>query len=355
MRNEVIDGAQDALIPVLIPAYKPDPRMLTLCRELLAAGLSVLLVDDGGGENYLRLFEEAKAMGCHVARHAVNLGKGRALKTGINEALLTYPNIAGIVTADADGQHTVKDILRVMDVMRGAPGTMVTGARALKENVPIKSRLGNTITRYVYRFVTGIRCHDTQTGLRGIPADKLTEILRMPGERYEYEMTMLLRLRELDMPLKEVEIETIYIDDNKGSHFHPVKDAFRVYSVILRFLTSSILSFGVDYGLYLLLLKGVGLVPWLCYGLARVASSLFNYTVNRAAVFGGRGGKASIVRYYALVIVQMAVGALLVDVLSQGVHISASWIKIPVDIVLFFISYIIQRDFVFANRKEKKD
>lgn len=339
---------------VLIPAYKPDERLVTLCQELLHCSLSVMVVDDGGGDAYRPIFEEVQAMGCHVERHAVNLGKGRALKTGINAAMNAYPDIHGIVTADADGQHTCPDILRIAGAMHTYPDTLIMGSRKFEGNVPFKSRAGNAITRHVYRFVTGIKCHDTQTGLRGIPAKFLGEMLTLRGERYEYEMTMLLKLRDLDLSLYEVEIETIYIDDNKGSHFHPFRDAARIYSVILGFLLSSILSFCLDYALYLFGLRILNLPPWACYALARLLSSLFNYYINRTAVFGGRGGKSSIVRYYMLAAAQLLLGAWLVENLHSLPGLDAGWVKIPVDAFLFLISYVVQRDFVFGDRWKRK-
>lgn len=339
---------------VLIPAYKPDERMVNLCRELLDAGLSVMVVDDGSGRSFRHFYDEAQAMGCHIERHAVNLGKGRALKTGINAALNNYPDLRGLVTADADGQHTCKDILRIVDAMQEYPDALVTGSRAFTGNVPFKSRAGNAITRYVYRFVTGIRCHDTQTGLRGIPAKTLGNMLKLPGERYEYEMTMLLKLRDMEMPLHEVSIETIYIDDNKGSHFNPLRDATKIYSVILKFMASSLVSGGLDMLVYLLCLLVFSLQPWLCYVIARVISSLVNYSLNRTAVFNRRGGNGSIFRYYLLAVLQMAAGSGLVEFFHTVVGINAGWMKIPVDAVLFFISYVIQRDFVFSDRWTKK-
>lgn len=338
---------------VLIPAYKPDERLVSLCAQLRENGLEVLVVDDGSGQACQSFFEEVALLGCHVERHAVNLGKGRALKTGINAALNRYPALLGVVTADADGQHTCTDILRIVEAMREQPGTLIMGSRAFSGNVPLKSRVGNTITRYVYAFVTGIRCHDTQTGLRGIPAEALGDMLRLSGERYEYEMNMLLKLRDFSMPLHEVAIETIYIDDNKGSHFHPFRDGMRIYSVILRFLLSSLISFGLDYLLFLGCLR-LGFSPWLGYAVARVVSSLFNYWLNRTAVFGGRGGNASILRYYLLAAAQLAIGAGLVEFLHTVVGLHASWMKIPVDMMLFLVSYVLQRDFVFGDRWDKK-
>lgn len=338
---------------VLIPAFKPDERMVTLCGRLREAGFAVLAVDDGSGPAYRPVFDQAHSLGCQVVRHAVNLGKGRALKTGINAALNLFPDLPGLITADADGQHTAGDIQKIADAMRAHPDSLVTGARSVGKEMPLKSRAGNALTRLVYRFVSGVKCKDTQTGLRGIPARALPALLTIPGERYEYEMMMLLRLGDLDLPLHEVDIETIYIDDNKGSHFHPLRDGLRIYSVIFKFLLSSVLSFGLDYALYLFFRMLLRLEPWLCYALARALSSLFNYTLNRMAVFGGRGGHTSILRYYLVAASQMAAGAGLVQLL-HSVGFDAGWVKIPVDIVLFFLSYTLQRDFVFGSRWRQK-
>ncbi|MDR3051459.1 MAG: bifunctional glycosyltransferase family 2/GtrA family protein [Oscillospiraceae bacterium] len=338
---------------VLIPAYKPDVRLPQLVELLRARGLDVLVVDDGGGEATLPIFQQITALGTPVVRHAVNLGKGRALKTGINEILLRWPCVSGVVTADADGQHTPDDILKVCQTMVQYPDTLVIGGRAFSGSVPWKSRAGNAITRVVYRLATGIRIHDTQTGLRGIPAAALATMVAMPGERYEYEMNMLLKLRDLALPPMEIPIETVYIDDNKGSHFNPLRDAARIYRVIFRYLLTALLSYGLDYALYLALRAWTGMELYLCYGVARVISSLFNYTLSKHAVFGGHGGKGAIFRYYLLMVVQMAVGA----GLTQGLSVlpsalSDKLIKPVVDICLAVASYWVQREFVFRVKKK---
>lgn len=332
---------------VLIPAYKPDERLIALCEALVAGGLPVLIVDDGSGPSHLGLFDRAQALGCAVLRHAVNLGKGRALKTGVNEAMNRFPALCGLITADADGQHTAADIRSVRDAMEKTPGALILGARRFTGSVPFKSRAGNAITKLVYRFVSGVRATDTQTGLRGIPAEAFAALLRLSGERYEYEMNMLLALPGLSLPVAEVEIETIYIDDNKGSHFRPFRDAARIYAVIFKFSLSSLLSFCVDYGLYVALLSFTGLPSYACYGVARVFSSLLNYAVNKAAVFSGRGGPQSIVRYYLLSAVQLGVGAGLVELFSGVFRLPATLVKVPIDLILFFFSFVIQRKFVF--------
>ena len=331
---------------VLIPAYKPDDRLTELVKELKDKNLDVLLVDDGGQEAFRHIFEDCRALGAEVAVHAVNQGKGRALKTGINAALLLWPDLSGIVTADADGQHTPTDILRLIEAMDQHENTLVLGSRAFTGNVPFKSLWGNRITRAVYALASGVKVGDTQTGLRGLPRCALEEMIRIDGERYEYEMNVLLKIRDMHLGVFEVPIETIYINDNAGSHFNPVRDAIRIYMVIFKYMFSAIASFAIDYALYWLCL-GFGLASWLSYALARLVSSQVNYNLNKHTVFSGRGGKSSMLKYYALAVVQGAIGAALVQVLPRFIPLPAGVIKIPVDLILFAFSFIIQRDYVF--------
>lgn len=335
-------------IIVLIPAYKPDERLVELVRALRDQALDVQLVDDGGQQTYAPIFEQCRALGAQVAVHTVNLGKGRALKTGINAALINWPELRGIVTADADGQHTPQDILRLMEAAKAHPDTLILGSRAFTGDVPFKSRWGNRITRFVYALASGVHVGDTQTGLRVLPRGALEEMMRIDGERYEYEMNVLLKLRDMKLGVFEVPIETIYIDDNAGSHFNPVRDALRIYLVIFKYLFSSVTSFAVDYALYWLFLW-LGVSGFVSYALARLVSSQVNYHLNKHTVFSGRGTKYSMAKYYVLAVVQGAIGAGLVQFLPGVVPISAGIIKIPVDLVLFALSYIIQRDYVFNS------
>ena len=345
-----MDNMEYTRAVVLIPAYKPDERLIDLTRELKEKELDVLLVDDGGGEAFAHIFSACRELGAEVAVHAVNMGKGRALKTGINAAMLLWPDLAGIVTADADGQHTPADILRLIDALHEHPDKLVLGSRAFTGNVPKKSLWGNKITRTVYALVSGVRVGDTQTGLRALPRCALAAMARIDGERYEYEMNVLLKLRDMNLGVFEVPIETIYINDNAGSHFNPVRDAAKIYLVIFKhlfmYLFSSGFSFVVDYALFWLCL-GFGLSGFVSYAIARLISSQVNYRLNKHAVFGGRGGKYSMVKYYALCVVQGAIGAGLVQLLPTVLPVSEALIKIPVDIVLFMLSYMIQRDYVF--------
>ena len=177
---------------ILIPAYKPDEKLTRLVEKLLA-DFPVVVVDDGGGEAYASLFDRVRALGAAVLTHEVNRGKGAALKTGIAH-LLQVQDCLGAVTADADGQHTPEDIARVAEAMLAEPQTMVIGGRDFSQ-MPPRSKGGNTITRFFFRLCTGLTISDTQTGLRGLPRCLFERLLQVSGDRYEYEMNMLLALK----------------------------------------------------------------------------------------------------------------------------------------------------------------
>ena len=223
-------------IAVLIPAREPEERLIALVQELAVGFGAVLVVDDGSSDACAAVFEAvARIDGVHMLRHAVSLGKGRALKTGINYFLNELPECTGLVTADADGQHTVADIVRVANGLQSANGRMVLGSRQFAKGVPLRSKFGNVLTRRIFRFATGTKLGDTQTGLRAFPRHLLPELLLLDGERYEYEMSVLAHICRDGKRLIEVPIEAIYIDGNKSSHFDPIRDSMCIYSVLLRF------------------------------------------------------------------------------------------------------------------------
>ena len=225
-----------AALAVLIPAWQPDARLPGLVRELLSRGFGkVLIVDDGSHTACAPVLAELAAIQ-HVTllHHPVNRGKGRALKTGFGYFLEGQPEAVGVVTADADGQHAPEDIARVGRTLLHDCAHSVLGVRALQGDVPLRSRLGNTLTRKLFTALTGTALTDTQTGLRGLPREALSALMGLPGERYEYEMTALAHLCRHGPRPVEVPIATIYLEGNRGSHFHPLWDSLRVLRALLR-------------------------------------------------------------------------------------------------------------------------
>src|SRR6185369_8570471 len=171
---------------------------------------------------------------------AVNLGKGAALKTGINHALCTFPGLTGIVTADADGQHHPEDIRRVAETQREHPDALVMGARTFDADVPLRSRFGNILTRRLMQTLIGTKLQDTQTGLRGIPVGLAERLLLVEARGYEFELEMLIAARQAGVPVVEVPIRTIYEPGNKSSHFNPLTDSMKIYFVLLRFTSAGL-------------------------------------------------------------------------------------------------------------------
>ena len=339
-----------ATLAVLVPAWQPEARLPTLLGELLEGGFGVIVVvDDGSRPECRSVFAEVAALPrVELLRHAVNLGKGRALKTGFNHLLDSHPECTGVVTADADGQHTSEDIERVAQVLLRSGERPVLGSRGFERNVPLRSRIGNLVTRQVFGFLTGTKLSDTQTGLRGLPLAILPELLPLEGERYEYEMTMLAHLCRSGQTPLELPIATVYIEENRGSHFNPIWDSMRIYFVLLRFYASSLLAAGVDFAGFslcfalthhLLLSVAVGRL-----------SSLINFAINRRFVFRSRASvPGSLWRYYVLAAAVGAVSYGLILTLQTYARWNVFAAKVAVDVLLSLVSFSAQRTFVFRR------
>ena len=205
-------------------------------------------MDDGSSEKNQHFFEEGAALGCAVLHHGVNKGKGRALKTAFEWFMENRKDSVGSVTIDGDAQHLPHDIAACVDLMfKQEKDSLVLGVRDFNlPQVPPKSRFGNKLTSSVFRLFCGLKVSDTQTGLRVFPRGIIPKMLEISGERFEYETNMLLECKQSDIPIVEQTIETVYIDQNETTHFHPIKDSLRVYGIIIKFFISSVLSFVID-------------------------------------------------------------------------------------------------------------
>ena len=225
---------------ILIPAYKPDQRLVHLVEALSnATQAPIVIINDGSPFAHDRVFAGLAAYPeVKLLAHPANQGKGAALRTGFRYIETLPTEITCIITADADGQHSVKDILAVAAAAEQKPEAMIIGSRQFDKDVPPRSMFGNTVTRWVMRLFFGIRLWDTQTGLRGIPRNLLPELIEIPYDHYELEIVMLLVAKRRSVPLVEIPIETIYIEGNRGSHFKPLRDSARVYFVLLRYAFS---------------------------------------------------------------------------------------------------------------------
>lgn len=335
---------------VLIPSYEPDERLVQLVDSLAAsASAPVLVVDDGSGPAYARVFAAVARAGATVLTHEVNRGKGAALKTGFAHVLATHPG-AGVVCADSDGQHGIADILRVVDEVAKGEADLVLGGRRFTGSVPLRSRLGNTATRHAFTLATGLRIHDTQTGLRGHTAATLPWLLDIGGDRFDYELRVLLAAARDRVRLTEIEIATIYLEGNASSHFRPVRDSVMIWGQLLAFTASSLVGFAVDVALLAVLFPMTGSLLAAVIG-ARVVSATVNFTLNARYVFPRRGRSAWLAplrRYAALAAAVLLANALLMEAL-MALSGSVAVAKGATELVLFLGSFIVQRTAVFAG------
>lgn len=361
-------------ISVVLPSLDPDEKLNAVIDGLLEYGFSdIILVNDGSKPENLHYFTDAAQAHpeIHVLTHEVNRGKGAGLKTAFNYVLENRPDCLGVVTVDGDNQHHPEDTRACCEHMLQT-GRITLGCRDFSlPHVPPRSRFGNRTTSGVFKLFCGITLSDTQTGLRAFPRDTLELMAQVGGDRFEYETNVLLAMKTNGLPFDEVKIRTVYIEENKSSHFHWLKDSWRIYKLILahffRYTLSSLFCAGVDVGMFalfdhLLASSEAAVHDTVPYVLARVISSLLNFFINQRVVFQSREntGKA-LLRYYAVAVPQLLVQMGLTNGVFWLLHVgsNAGWLRslwyIIVMTVLYFISYAIQQRWVFASHNQKSD
>lgn len=245
---------------ILMPAYKPDAKLfLDTVKTIHEAGFAdIVIVDDGSGEDFTDSFKRAaETPGVQVVYHAINMGKGRGIRTGFNYILQHFPG-RGVITCDADGQHPVESVIKTAEAMEKHPSRLILAARNFfEEKVPIANLLGNTITRVVFLLLTGIWYGDTQCGLRGYPEKVMKTLMPIKGERYEFENTMLLSVRSKKIEVQEIPMKAVYIAGNATSHFNKVTDSARIYAAILPFAGVPFFAGIIVVALYYILLAAI--------------------------------------------------------------------------------------------------
>lgn len=355
-------------IPVLIPTYEPDVRLIELLRCFKREGVEhVILVNDGSNETYNAIFEQAKKILDEIDGvllvHSKNEGKGKALKTGFEYLLNTNKNIVGVITADSDGQHSVKSIQAVQKALLEYPQNLILGVRKFdSETIPWKSRFGNLATEKVFKYLTGTHISDTQTGLRGIPKEIMKTLLNIKSNRFEFEMEMLLQCIGR-YEITEIPIDTIY-DSNKNhqTHFRPLIDSFKIYKILvkrfIKYVLSSMSSCLVDLLLfsvmcYILKEKTPLYYVFISTIVARIISAIYNYFCNYKIVFeSSEAITKSATKYFSLAIIQMLVSAFFTNSIAITFpKINETVIKAFVDTFLFLINYYVQNKYIFKKKK----
>lgn len=387
---------------IVIPAYEPDEKLLGVLKEFTEqTDFPIVVVNDGSSDACRPVFDAVKEFSrVTLLTHEQNRGKGAALKTAFAYIADAFPDTEGILTVDADGQHLLHDCMNVCAAYEAHPNVLITGSRRFKGKVPLRSRIGNSITRGVFRLTTGRRVYDTQTGLRAFAANRIPEMLALKGDRYEYEIHQLLHCCTKSTGVLEVPIDTVYIDDNSSSHFDTLRDSAKIYKVIfkflgptfLKFMSTSFVSFLIDFLSFCLIFYGtiaafggfaiakemfsfqrevsqkwaetlLALNPIVFVGggsvlrmvslvLARTISGLCNYLLNRRFVFDGSKKDRNILKYALVAVSVLLLNWLLIELFTRfGVP---AWLaNILSQLICYPISFLLQRTIVFRKHTEQ--
>jgi len=338
-------------IAILIPSFNPDDNLTNLVAALSAYSWSqMVIVDDGSSDDTQLIFGKLRTVdNVHVIRHSNNQGKGASLKTGIKYIDDNSEILKGIITVDADGQHLVEDIKKIAKYAQDRENDVIFGVRSFGKNTPFRSKFGNKLTKYLLYIFNGISVDDTQTGLRYLPVSIFNELLALPGNRYEYELECLFTINHLGYDITQIQIKTVYLNDNKGSYFRPLIDSAKIYMVFARFSFSSLLSFGLDIVMFAIFLSYLQSI-FIATMVARTISGVFNFILNRNLVFQVQSKNnliKELIGYIILWVILALLSALIVSFAEGNPAGIVILFKVLVDLFLFFLAFYVQKNIIF--------
>ena len=341
-------------IAILIPTLNPKANLVDLVSSLSKfEWREIVIINDGSLSESKPYFEKlAGIKHLKIIHHSKNQGKGSALKTGIKYLSEKNKKIDGLITADSDGQHLVEDILKVANSSLQRENDVIFGVRSFKKDTPLRSKFGNNLTKKLIYLFNGISIDDSQTGLRYLPFSIFENLLELPGNKYEFELECLFLIKSLGYNITQIQIETVYIDNNSSSHFRPLIDSARIFLVFIKFSFSSLLSFGLDIAFFAFFLSFLDSV-FNATIMARVISGIFNFTINKNFVF--QAAKTN--KIWKESIGYFILWAFLA--ITSGITVSLSQIitthmiipfKILIDMILFLVAFYVQKNYIFTNK-----
>jgi len=338
----------------VIPAYNPDEHLLDVVKNIQnASDNTIFIIDDGSKDDtqyiFQKLLEDKNTTNIIFIQHAVNLGKGAALKTIFNHILTNFPEIEGIVTLDSDGQHSIPDCLRVLEALKENDNSFVLGHRTFSKDIPLKSYVGNNISKFIYKVILGRSFKDTQTGLRGVSKSFMKQCLTIKSNRFEFETEQLAISVNNNINIIEIPIETIYIENNKASSFRPLVDSFKIYFILLRYGLSSIITAVVDFIIFMIALS-FGANVLIANLFARTASIGVQFVLLDKFVFHTKAKTINFI-LFALYVYIMGIMSAMVQISAvENLGISVITAKIIVEGILFFVNFAFLRLYIFTKK-----
>ncbi len=326
----------------LIPAYEPNNKIIDLLKELKKENFETIVIDDGSGEKYSDIFKKSQKYAT-VLVHKINKGKGRALKTGLSYIEKTYKNNYIVITMDSDMQHTVKDANKLYEVCLKNKKSLILGKRLRKKETPIRSKLGNIITRFFFKLVTKVDIYDTQTGLRAFSDEIISNLINIKGERFEYEINVLLACVKNNINIKEVEIETIYIDNNSGTHFKAFRDSILIYKELIKFLLPIIIIYCIDLLTFIILIK-ISINSFLSNIISIFISLLCYIIFNRKVIFKSNNILFDMIKCYLIIFILIIINSILFELINSML-LNIFVVKLLIDLLLLYCL-----DLIFIKR-----
>lgn len=221
---------------VIVPTYNNQKTLKKVLDSILDFTTNVIIVNDGSTDSTSEILKSYSQL--TQIHHPQNLGKGRALRNGFRKALELDFEYA--VTIDSDGQHFAADIPVFLEAIQDEPNALLIGSRNMtQENVPKKSSFGNKFSNFWFKFETGIKLDDTQSGFRLYPLRLLPK--RFYTNKFEFEIEVIVRAAWKGITVKNIPIQVLYDPAERVSHFRPFQDFTRISILNTVLVTNALL------------------------------------------------------------------------------------------------------------------
>lgn len=208
---------------VIVPTYNNHKTLKKVLDSILDFTTNIIIVNDGSTDDTFGILQQYSQL--TQIHHPKNLGKGRALRNGFRKAIEMHFEYA--ITIDSDGQHFASDIPNFIAEIQKEPNSLLIGSRNMtQENVPKKSSFGNKFSNFWFKFETGIKLDDTQSGFRLYPLNLIPK--QFYTNKFEFEIEVIVRSAWKGIVVKNIPIQILYDPVERVSHFRPFKDFTRI-------------------------------------------------------------------------------------------------------------------------------
>ena len=221
---------------VIVPTYNNHKTLKKVLDSVLYFTPNVIIVNDGSTDSTPEILKSYSEL--TQIHHPENLGKGRALRNGFRKAIEMKFEYA--ITIDSDGQHFASDIPNFIAEIQNVPNSLLIGSRNMtQENVPKKSSFGNKFSNFWFKFETGIKLEDTQSGFRLYPLNLIPK--KFYTNKFEFEIEVIVRSAWKGITVKNIPIQVLYDPAERVSHFRPFRDFTRISILNTVLVTNALL------------------------------------------------------------------------------------------------------------------